>query len=148
VTEPTPDREALETAKNLTGALQEIGGQVASLTAAVRRSRHLIIGLAVSLCIDVALTIVVAVFAVQAHDANASAIAAKDAAGVAAQDNKNLCLSSNVARAQQIKPWQDLLALSAPPRTAEQKHLIDLFLADLATIYAPRNCNHISSGNP
>lgn len=148
MTEPIPDREALETAKNLTGALKEIGGQVASLTVAVRRSRHLIIGLAISLCIDVALTIVVAVFAVQAHDANASAVAAKDAAGVAAQDNKALCLSGNVARAQQIKPWEILISLGTPPKTAAQKRLIDEFLADLKKIYAPRNCSHITPGAP
>ena len=148
MTEPIPDREALDTAKGLTGALREIGGQISGLTAAVRRSRHMIVGLTVSLCIDLARTVVVAVFAVQAHDANDSAVAARDAAAVAAQDNKALCLSGNVARAQQIKPWEILISLSTPPKSSEQKHLIDLFLADLKKIYAPRNCSHITAGSP
>jgi hypothetical protein len=148
VSEPTPDSEALATAKGLTGALEAIGEKIEGLTGAVATSRHMIIALAVSLCIDVALTIVVAVFAVQAHDASDSAVAARLTAAVAARDNRALCLSGNVARAEQIEPWEDLLALSKPPKTAAQKRLVDEFVAKLHKIYEPRDCSHISPGAP
>ncbi len=147
MTEPA-DRQALEAAKGLKGALEDIGTKIDGLSGAVRRSKHMIVALAVSLCIDVALTVVVAVFAVQAHDANASAIAARDAAAVAAKDNQALCLSGNVARAEQVKPWEILIGLSKAPRTAAQKREVNVFIADLHKIYEPRDCSHISPGAP
>ena len=148
MTESAPDREALEAAKGLKGALDAIGEKIDGLTGAVRRSKHMIIALAVSLCIDVTLTVIVAVFAVQAHDANASAIAAKDAAAVAAKENRALCLSGNAARAEQIKPWEILIGLSKMPQSAAQRREIAVFVADLHKIYAPRNCAHITPAAP
>jgi hypothetical protein len=148
VTEQPPGTGAVEAARALTGELSAFRGEVAALAVAVKRSRHYIFWLTVSLIVDVALTVVVAVFAVQAHDANTSAIAARAAAAVAAQDSKALCTSGNVARAEQIEPWEILIHLAKGPETSAQKHEIAVFTADLRRIYAPRNCSHITPGAP
>lgn len=112
--------------------------------------------------VDIALTIVVAVFAFQAHaaDDNATAahaaaraarVAAADArtiARLADHDSKALCLSSNVARAQQIGLWDYLISLSTGPRTEAEQKLLAKFEHHLRAIYAPRDCDHLTPGNP
>ena len=146
------ESEALATAKSLTGALEGMTAQLSALTAYGKKNRHLIAGLAVSLTLDLILTVFVAVTAIQAHDANTSAQAARAVAVVAAQNNRNLCLSNNVARAQSIELWDYLLALppakGAPPPSAQQKERVAAFRAFLDKVYQPRNCVHVSPGNP
>ena len=60
-----------------------------------------------------------------------------------------LCESSNVARAQSIQLWDFILDLpaSAPPTAAQEKRTA-AFRAFLGKAYQPRNCAHISPGNP
>jgi hypothetical protein len=148
VTEPTPDREALDTAKGLTDAVKGLREDVKGLRRYGKRNRWFI-------AVDVALTIVLAAVTViaihassDASSATASASSARAAAAVAARDNRALCLSGNAARKAQIEPWEILISLSTPPKSAKQKHLIDLFIDKLHQIYAPRNCSHITAGNP
>ena len=142
------DAEALATARGLTGALEGMTAELGRLAAYGHRNRRMIWGLIVSIALDLILTAFVAVTAIQAHDANTSAQAAKAVASVAQQNNRALCLSSNVARAQQIDLWDYLLGLSARPETAQQRKVITEFKAHLSLIFAPRDCDHVSPGNP
>jgi hypothetical protein len=108
-----------------------------------RKNRRLIWLTVLSLVADVTLTVFLAVFAVQVHHAAAS--------------NRNLCLSSNAARTQNLQLWTHLIDLSAasPPRpgeTAAQRAAAEKELAGLKAyvghVFAPRNCEHIGTGNP
>jgi len=138
------DSEALAAAKGLTEALEGMTRQLAALAAYGKRNRHMIWGLIVSIALDLVLTVVVAVFAIQAHDANTSAQAARVVAAAAKQNNLALCEAGNVARAQQIGLWNHLLSLppapGSPRRSAGQEQQITAFRAYIAGIFKPRDC--------
>jgi hypothetical protein len=129
------DATTIATAQGLTEALGAMAAEVKQLRTYGRRNRKFI-------WFDVALTIlltavsVVAVFAIQsAHDAE--------------QNNRALCLSSNVARAQQIDLWNFAIALGkGKPQTAQQKEITARFEAHLHTLFKPRNCSHVNPGKP
>lgn len=129
-------------------AMENLGGKVTDLAGRVHKDRRLIAGLAVSLILDLALTVVVAVFAVQAHDANTSAQAAKAVAVVAQQNNRNLCLSGNESRGQQHGLWLYLFQLAGPPKTAQGRKLTAKFEEHLNTVFSPRDCAHVNPGKP
>jgi hypothetical protein len=142
------DREALDAAKGLTGALNGVTQELKRLAAYGHKNRRMIWGLIVSITLDVLLTVVVAVFAIQAHDADASATAARQIAAVAQQADRNLCLSSNVSRAQQLGLWDYLFTLAGPAKTKEGAKLDAEFLHHVATLFAPRDCSHVNPGTP
>jgi hypothetical protein len=143
VTEPTPDREALDTAKGLTDALKGVREELERVNQRVSRSRHIIFALAVSLCVDVALTVILGLVAVQAHDASNSATRATATAQHAYASNKALCLDTNVSRHQTILVWEHLLTSAGPPKTAAGRTFERSFEAYLAKVYAPRDCTHL-----
>jgi hypothetical protein len=134
------DSDALQAAKGLTGALTDMTDQLKKVADYGQESRKMIWALAVSLTLDLILTIVVAFFAIEAHDADTSATAARQIAAVAQHDNLNLCLSSNVARAQQVGLWDYLFNLAGPARTAEGAKLDAEFKHHLQVVFAPRDC--------
>ena len=129
------DANALETAKDLTTALNDVAAEVKRLRKFGRTNRRFIV-------FDVLLTIALAVTgAVSVH-------AAQTANSVSAS-NRALCESSNVARAQQIELWNFVLSLSSgKPQTAQQKKNVAEFRQHLDAIFAPRDCGHVSPGNP
>jgi hypothetical protein len=142
------DAETLATAKTLTAALNETAAEVKRLRAYGRRNRKYIV-------FDIVITILLAVasgIAVHAsqsaHNAQVAAVAAKAAAKVAEQDNRNLCESGNVARAQQVDLWNFAIGLGAGHRTAQQQEATAKFEAHLRTLFAARNCGHPDPRTP
>ena len=154
------DTEALETARDLTAALTEVSARLDAVKAASeardtdlrtygRHNRWYIL-FDIVLTVALAVSTFIAVNASQhARDAQASAAAARAAVSVTQQDSRNLCLSSNVARAQSIELWTFILDLpgSRTP-TARQEEQIKAFRAYLDRVYAPRDCSHPGPGNP
>jgi uncharacterized membrane protein len=144
VSQPAAPRDPVATARALTAALDGLSGDIKRLTDYGIRNRHLIWALIVSLILDLALTIVIALVAVQAHDANATALSAKAA-------QMALCEAGNTTRAQQRQLWFHLLTTprlpGSPPRTKAQQQQIDAFKAYISQTFAPRDCHQISSGN-
>lgn len=138
MTDQHPDRETLDTAKGLTDALGPMAAEVKRLRTYGRNNRKFVI-------VDVLLTVALAA-------TGAVSVHAAQTASSAAANNRALCQSSNVARAQSIELWDYLLALppakGAPPPSAEQKERVAAFRAFLDKVYEPRNCSHVSPGNP
>jgi hypothetical protein len=143
VTEQHGDRAALDAARNLTAALKDISADVRGLSSYGHRSRRMIWGIIVSLVLDLVLTVVVAVFAIQAHDANSYARAARAVAAVAQADNRDLCEAGNAARAQQLGLWTYLLSL-APAPGPQQQALRVKFRAHLSQVFQPRDCGTLA----
>jgi hypothetical protein len=143
-------------ARDLTGALNRLAGRLeevkagsedrddqlarrdAQLNTYGRRSRHLIWITIVSLALDIILTAALTVVAIQAHDAS----------GAVAQSNRNLCLSGNAARAQQVSLWDYILSLSQPSATPAEQQRVTAFRAHVQQLFAPRDCSHINPGSP
>jgi hypothetical protein len=133
-------RDAEERAEQVRVASEE---RDAYLKTYGRRNRRLIWLTVVSLVADLTLTVFLAVFAVQVHHAAAS--------------NRNLCLSNNAARAQNLQLWSHLIGISqaaparpgetAAQRAAAQKELAGLKLY-VSHVFAARDCSNIGPGNP
>lgn len=144
------------TARDLTGALNRLAGRLeevkagsedrdeqlakrdAQLNTYGRRSRHLIWITIVSLALDILLTVALTVVAIQAHDTS----------GAVAQSNRNLCLSGNAARAQQVSLWDYILSLSQPSATPADRQRVVAFRAHLQQLFAPRDCAHVNPETP
>ena len=146
------DADVLETARNQTEAMIALATEVRRLGSYGRRNRLYIL-FDVLLTVALGVSSFIAVHASEsAHTAQAAAVAARAAAVVAAQNNRNLCESSNVARAQSIELWDYLLAMpqakGTPPPSAQQEKRVAAFRAFLDKVYQPRNCVHVSPGNP
>jgi hypothetical protein len=153
-------------ARDLTNALNRLAGRLeevkagsedrdeqlaerdAQLARYGRRNRHLILITIVSLVLDLLLTAAVTVVAVQAHGASSAASGARTAASAVAQSNRNLCLSGNASRAQQVELWDYILSLSQPPATPAGRAQIAKFEAHLKAIFAPRDCAHVNPESP
>jgi hypothetical protein len=150
----TQPQDPIRTAQGLTEALHGLSERLAevkrdsedrddALARYGRGNRRRILLTWVSLAIDIALTVALTLFAIQAHHAAAS--------------NRNLCLSSNVARAQNLQLWvhlidesenqQDRPGEAAAQKTAAKKEL-DALKVYVSHVFAARNCDRISSGNP
>lgn len=134
MTENEDGRDPIKTAEGLTEALQVTSGELKALNKRLRRTRHIVWGLVVSLALDLLLTAGFAYVAVQANNTQ--------------QSNLALCESGNHSRAQQIEIWNYVLSLGKPPRTAQQRKVVAEFEGHLHVIFAPRNCAHISPGKP
>jgi hypothetical protein len=153
-------------ARDLTGALNRLAGHLeevkagsedrdnqlaerdAQLAMYGRKNRHLIWITIISLALDILLTGAVTVVAIQAHDASSAASSARTAAIAVAQSDRNLCLSGNAARAQQVELWDYILSLAQPPATPAARDRIAEFKAHLETIFAPRNCADVNPESP
>lgn len=113
-----------------------------------RINRRLVIIDIVLTVITVGLSVWLGLVATQAHNASSSASRAQIAAAAVAQSNRNLCLSNNLARAQQIQLWRYVLTISGPPKTPAQRERTAQFEARLQSLFAPRDCAHLSANTP
>ena len=133
------DREdAVQAARDQTAAMTALADEVKRLRRFGRNNRKFIV-------VDVLLTLALAA-------TGAVSVHATQTANSAAANNRSLCQSSNVARAQSIELWDYLLALppakGAAPPSAQQKERAAAFRAFLDKVYQPRDCAHVSPGNP
>lgn len=152
------------TAQRLTAALEGVEGRLGEAVAATerasrerddalakygRRNRQLIWTAIASVAVDILLSVVVTLFAVQAHNASESAKAATMRSQHAAASNLALCRASNVARHQQIELWDFLLSLgNRKHQTQRQKTNITVFEKRLHIIFAPRDCVALGKKKP
>jgi hypothetical protein len=137
-------RDLIAVAQALTSSMDGLAEQVGTLNAQVeaqesygRRNRRMIWGLVVSLLLDAVLTVVIATVAVQANHAS-------DRATQVRNQQISTCLSTNEARALNIRLWEYVLTI--PPsqqRTEEQVKRIADFKVFLRKTFAPRDCSKI-----
>jgi hypothetical protein len=132
------DAEALETAKNQTEAMIVLAAKVDGLRKSGRRAWKFVL-------FDIALTIGLAFFAWQAHDASDSAAQTRQATLVT-------CQANNASRAGNLQIWDFLIALSRPPAsdTPAKKAAADKQLAviqgEVDRTFMPRNCRALVNG--
>lgn len=142
----SPQPDVLGIARTLTASLDKVGTELEQLNAYGRRSRHIIIGLVVSLALDVALTLVVTVFAVQAHDASRSAQTASATAIQLHKTQVQGCQAGNVLRAGTVAVWERLAMLTrpaagtTPAQAAANARAVAGFIAYVKSVNKPRNC--------
>lgn len=122
--------DPLDRLDQLGTTLDAVSLRLTEVAASSRRTRHLAIGLAVSIVLDVILTAVVTVLSVSALSQGADLHAAQLAS----------CASSNDTRADDRELWQYLVQLSGPPKTAVAKAQEDKLLAFVDTTFAPVDC--------
>jgi hypothetical protein len=153
-TEPvvTSARDLTDALNRLTGRLEEVRADSeerdkqlterdAQLSRYGRRNRHLIWVAIISLALDLLLTAALTVVAIQAHDASG-------AASAVAQSSRNLCLSGNVSRAQQVSLWNYVLTISQQPVSSAEQARVAEFKTHLHKLFAPRNCAHVNPQSP
>lgn len=147
---PPPD--AVVTAQALTGALNGLTDRLdavrqgseerdKALARTVRRNRRMITVTAASVLLDIALTVVVSIVAVQAHSASSSAAQTKNASVVA-------CQESNVTRAQETGLWTHLVQVSeagphpgqTPAQLRKNAQQASAFLAYVGQVFKARDC--------
>ncbi len=148
----TSARDLTDALNRLTGRLEgvradsedrdkQLAERDAQLSRYGQRNRHLIWVTIISLALDLLLTAALTVVAVQAHHASG-------AASAVAQSDRNLCLSGNVSRAQQVSLWNYVLTISQQSsRSADPARVAD-FKAHLHKLFAPRDCAHVNPQSP
>jgi hypothetical protein len=145
-------RDLTDALNRLTGRLEEVRADSedrdkqlaerdAQLSRYGQRNRHLIRITIVSLALDLLLTAALTIVAVQANRASG-------AASAVAQSSRNLCLSGNVARAQQVSLWNYVLTISHPPASSVERERVAGFKAHLQKLFAPRDCAHVNPQSP
>lgn len=141
----------------LPAALKDVRDELRRLNADGRRNRHLIRWLAVSLALDVILTVVVAVFAVQAHDATAAAQGARQYAAAVHSSQVAACRIGNQLRSKEVQLWDHLAAISSPPphlskaQLAVQRQKVAALLAYVRRTFPVLNCQalyRLGAGKP
>jgi hypothetical protein len=153
-TEPvvTSARDLTDALNRLTGRLEEVRADSedrdkqlterdAQLSRYGQRNRHLIRITIISLVLDLILTAALAIVAVQANHASG-------AASAVAQSDRNLCLSGNVSRAQQVSLWNYVLTISQRPVSADERERVAEFRTHLHKLFAPRDCAHVNPESP
>jgi hypothetical protein len=130
-----------KTARDLQRALEGMTEQLTQVKATLRRGKRVAAAIAVSLVLDVALTIGVSITAVQAGDASAKAnatVAQLHSTQVSA------CRSGNQTRAEEVALWTHLASLSATSgRTPAQRKADDQLLAYIRSVFKPRDCTAV-----
>lgn len=131
----------MQTAADLTTALKGMTDQLADVKKTVRRGKLIAIGIIAGLTLDVALTVVVSITAVEASDAGARAnatVAQLHSTQVSA------CESGNQTRAQEIALWTHLADLSITAKTTPaQRKADDSLLAYIRKTFAPKDCQAV-----
>ena len=120
-------------AQELTGALTKMTTELAKANAYARRTRRRLWFTIVSVVLDVALTVIVAVLAVQGNHSSHAAESAQVA-------SRNLCLAGNTARREQEDIWLYFLGLVGPGKTPAAVHAEALLRGKLHQDLAPRDC--------
>jgi hypothetical protein len=136
--------KAMALAKALGETLKQIAERLDEYSAFGRNSRKIILALAVSFALDIALTVVLGLTAFQAHST-----AATNSLLVQEVHASQLtsCANGNIFRADQDVIWKDfigLLAAPTPGEAASQVAKVDKvaaqFLAYVAVVNHPINC--------
>jgi hypothetical protein len=141
---PDDEHEAIRAAQCLERAVLGLRDDIGALRTFGQRNRHFIWGLAVSLALDVVLSIAVAILAVSASNATSLANQNKQAQLVT-------CKAGNETRAANIQLWAyvlDLANATNPTPTPQQVEGIRQFKIYLAQVYAPRDCDSPTSVKP
>lgn len=141
--EPHSDDDRARTfaaADRLNDSMSELGAEIQALRNYGRRNRRYIAGLAISLALDIILSVVVAFVAVTAAQAN----------DLATQNHNTqvaTCESSNQSRLVTVNLWNYILD-SASKNNADAAKLkqIQDFRAYMQKAYAQRDCSLIGSG--
>lgn len=152
MSETTPDPDALQAARELTVALGEMAGQLRVVNERQdkadkrqertdkfsKRIQRIVLGLVVSLVLDVTLTAIVTVFAFQANTASAQAsatIAELHATQIGA------CEIGNQTLAKQVVLWEHIFQLSTTTRTTPAERKTDAqLLAFIRQTFHARDC--------
>lgn len=145
---PPAPRETMDAADRLTAALAAMTGQLEAVNKrldlaekAGRRSRRIIAGLVISLVLDITLTVLVTVFALQAHDASAQASATVEQLH---QTQISACEIGNQTLAKEVLLWTHLAAISTTAQTTPAQRKTDAqLLAFIKATFAPRPCAKI-----
>lgn len=134
-----PQHAALAAAARLNESVTDLRDEIHYLRSYGERNRHYIWGLAISLMLDVALSIVVIIVAVQANDAN-------DRANANHQYQIDSCNQSNQARMVSANLWNyvlDAAAKSPENQTPDRKKQIADFRAYMESAYQQRDCSKV-----
>jgi hypothetical protein len=115
-----------------------------ALAASGRRTRRMVIATIGSLVLDIVLTVVLAIVAVQAHSASSTASETRAASVVS-------CQASNSTRAQEVGLWTHLVQVSeagphpgqTPAQLKKSEQELAAFLAYVGRVFTPRNCQQI-----
>lgn len=139
MTEPCNEDRArvFAAADRLQDSMTDLRAEITTLRTYGQRNRRYILGLVVSLALDLALSIVVAVFAVQANEASSLANQNRQA-------QRTACEAGNQARGVSVQLWNYVLdATSREPQneTPERKALIAKFRTYMESAYAQRDCS-------
>jgi hypothetical protein len=147
-------RRAVVIADSLTAALGAVSARLGEQDAALekqsvygRRSRKIMIALAISFALDIILTIVIGITVIHSQD---TASAASATASQLHASNLTACASGNTFRADQDKIWAGFIGLITMPspgesaaRKAEVKTYASNFLTFVRTVNRLNNCTVI-----
>lgn len=140
-----PDREnVLAAASSLEHSMSDLGADIKSLREYGQRSRHWIWALAVSLTLDVVLSVFLGFVAVQANHASNKATDATSAAHVNRQTQVTTCEATNQARAVSTQLWTYVIGVVTANNTqltAAQRAQLVMLRTHIRTAYAPRDCS-------
>jgi hypothetical protein len=129
--------------------IDESNDAVANLAESIKRSKRQLIALAVSVALDIILSIAVVFFGVKVFSTSNDAKAAADLAQAVAKANAdnayNTCLSANETRLLNGQLWDFTIGVSSnqpdkPPPTDAQTTLIKTILDQVHKTFAPRDC--------
>ena len=120
----------------LSSAVQGLKESVKGLSTYTHRTRHYIRWLVISIALDVLLTFGLGYVGFQGHEAANQAL--QDA-----HSTKAFCVSSNVARAENLELWDHLFAVSSPPKTKEGAAKLKELRVYIDHTFAPRDCSNI-----
>jgi hypothetical protein len=153
VTEPTPDQEAISTARALTAVLGGVQGELKAVNERQdkaerfsHRSRVIIVITVASLLIDLAVTGLYISNSIRLDHATAELQHTRATVAEVHQTLIAGCLAGNGTKRGQIEVWHKLASLTPPaPSTppsvaAQQEKKVQAFLAYVAKINAPRDC--------
>lgn len=142
----TPDEqdEALVAASRLEESMDELSSQVQALHSYGHRNRSMIRWLAVSLLLDLVLSAVLGVVALQANSASDRATEATSTAAQNQQNAKIGCEAANQGRTAQIQLWGYVLdaSMQNPKLTAAQRAQLEGLRTYVGQVFAQRDCTN------
>lgn len=145
----TPDErdEALAAAARLEESMGDLTGEIGALRNYGHRNRSLIRWLAVSLCLDVILSVALGIVALQANSASNRATEATSQAVQNKANARITCEVANASRAAQISLWIYVLDASDqnPELTASQRAQLKGLRTYVGQVFAQRDCNDPSA---
>jgi hypothetical protein len=136
------DQDVVVAAHRLEISVNKLRDEINNLRVYGQRSRRLIIGLAVSIVLDVLLSAAVGLLAIQAVSTSNRANEANSLASRNAQNQLITCQAGNESRAAQVQLWNYVLDLAArnPNQSPDQVERLKQFRAYLTTALGPRDC--------